>query len=550
MYERSAIVLEKYFNNILKFNKENNLKINYNNYAQVVEEMEKYQKIIVDENEIIEKFDEIAKEIQTIQNSQDKLSKSNIKQEEKRNQLFNEFGEKPENIETKLKKIEDTVSNNNETMEELREDYIKALKIFLERQNERNKCAKLRRVAESNHRLYIENTKKIMEKIDPQDISEIKSFIVSEKDNVEKELYDIMIKNGKNEKIGFNSDVIKKAVHIRTDIAQREAEFYISIYEKTKKILGEIDNENLKLARYKKLLRDVSVKLEFLNAEKEYIVGFLDNERMTSMNTQKVHKKMMKEACENFDLDINQINNLYELIIRETTSKSTKKAYKELYNKTYLRDIEEKEKNFEQEANNVKLNLGTVINSNYWRIEGIKNIYNVFQAEVSQKFDKDLSDYRIDEYNEEIIDTEDGKDEDIEEKIDNYIDNYNEINKYEDTKEIEEVEENTDKYKEYDDNDEQYVEELLDEVYRQEENEGEPQARKNTKNTNRKANNKNSKEKRKSRNKTKNGDYEELEYPIENDKVDMIIQNTRKAQIRELKKKQKKSLFGKLFKED
>ena len=547
MYERSAIVLEKYFNNILKFNKENNLKINYNNYAQVVEEMEKYQKIIVDENEIIEKFDEIAKEIQTIQNSQDKLSKSNIKQEEKRNQLFNEFGEKPENIETKLKKIEDTVSNNNETMEELREDYIKALKIFLERQNERNKCAKLRRVAESNHRLYIENTKKIMEKIDPQDISEIKSFIASEKDNVEKELYDIMIKNGKNEKIGFNSEVIKKAVHIRTDIAQREAEFYISIYEKTKKILGEIDNENLKLARYKKLLRDISVKLEFLNAEKEYIVGFLDNERMTSMNTQKVHKKMMKEACENFDLDINQINNLYELIIRETTSKSTKKAYKELYNKTYLRDIEEKEKNFEQEANNVKLNLGTVINSNYWRIEGIKNIYNVFQAEVSQKFDKDLSDYRIDEYNEEIIDAEDEKDEDIEEKIDNYIDNYNEINKYEDTKEIEEVEENTDKYKEYDDNDEQYVEELLDEVYRQEENESEPQARKNTKNANRKANNKNGKEKRKSRNKTKNGDYEELEYPVENDKVDMIIQNTRKAQIKELKRKQKKSLFGKLF---
>ena len=141
---------------------------------------------------------------------------------------------------------------------------------------------------------------------------------------------------------------------------------------------------------------------------------------MTSMNTQKVHKKMMKEACENFDLDINQINNLYELIIRETTSKSTKKAYKELYNKTYLRDIEEKEKNFEQEANNVKLNLGTVINSNYWRIEGIKNIYNVFQDEVSKKFDKDLSDYRI----EDIDDEEDVEDsEDIEEKIDTYIKN-------------------------------------------------------------------------------------------------------------------------------
>ena len=56
----------------------------------------------------------------------------------------------------------------------------------------------------------------------------------------------------------------------------------------------------------------------------------------------------MKEACENFDVDIKQIENLYELLLRETTGKATKKAYKELYNKTYLKNIEEKEKNFEK----------------------------------------------------------------------------------------------------------------------------------------------------------------------------------------------------------
>lgn len=58
----------------------------------------------------------------------------------------------------------------------------------------------------------------------------------------------------------------------------------------------------------------------------------------------KTHEKLMEEACKNFDTDISQIGNLYELILKETTGKSTKKAYKELYNKNYLKEIEENEK--------------------------------------------------------------------------------------------------------------------------------------------------------------------------------------------------------------
>ena len=46
---------------------------------------------------------------------------------------------------------------------------------------------------------------------------------------------------------------------------------------------------------------------------------------------------------------------------------------------------------------NIKFSIGTVINSNYWRIEGIKNLYDVFQKEVSEKFNKDLSEYKIEE---------------------------------------------------------------------------------------------------------------------------------------------------------
>ena len=48
-----------------------------------------------------------------------------------------------------------------------------------------------------------------------------------------------------------------------------------------------------------------------------------------------------------------------------------------------------------QEITNLKVNMGTVINSNYWRIEGIKNVYNVFQEEVIEKFNKDFFNFIV-----------------------------------------------------------------------------------------------------------------------------------------------------------
>ena len=259
------------------------------------------------------------------------------------------------------------------------------------------------------------------------------------------------------------------------NIAVQEANLYISIYERTKKTLNEINNENIKLNKAEKLLRDVSVKLAFLNAYKEYIIGFLDNERMTAINGKKTHEKLMEEACKNFDADISQIGNLYELILKETTGKSTKKAYKELYNKNYLKEIEENEKDFEEEVTNIKINMGTVINSNYWRIEGIKNIYKVFQEEVSEKFNKDLSEYRIEEIedmilpgNEEEIEQED---EIINETENEYIDEEYDEEEYDD-----EFEEDNDYEEQYDESeeDEYYEEEYQDDedvdYYEDEEN--------------------------------------------------------------------------------
>ena len=387
MYERSAIVLEKYFNKIFGFNEKNNLKNLYNSYKNIIEETCKYQEIIEEEEKQIEQFDQIANEIRNIQQEQKKLYKSNIKLEEDRNKLFDDLDEDPALLEKKLEKIGQTILSNNERLEELKNGFTENLNEFNERQKERNKCSKARRIEEGTHIQLIEELKKELQEIDVNKIKELKQFASAETlDDMKKEIAEIMINNGKDEKVKFNEDVVEKSVNARTKIAQKEAESYILVYDKTKRLLNEIENEDVKLDKYQKTLRDVSVKLEFLKAEKEYIVSFLDNERMTAINGLKAHKVMMAEACEKFELDIEQFENLYQLVLREIAGKSTKKAYNELYNKEYLKNIEEKEKNFEEAINNIKLKAGTIINSNYWRIDVIKNIFEVFQNEITSKF--------------------------------------------------------------------------------------------------------------------------------------------------------------------
>lgn len=474
MYERSAIVLEKYFNKIFGFNEKNNLKNLYNSYKNIIEETCKYQEIIEEEEKQIEQFDQIANEIRNIQQEQKKLYKSNIKLEEDRNKLFDDLDEDPALLEKKLEKIGQTILSNNERLEELKNGFTENLNEFNERQKERNKCSKARRIEEGTHIQLIEELKKELQEIDVNKIKELKQFASAETlDDMKKEIAEIMINNGKDEKVKFNEDVVEKSVNARTKIAQKEAESYILVYDKTKRLLNEIENEDIKLDKYQKTLRDVSVKLEFLKAEKEYIVSFLDNERMTAINGLKAHKVMMVEACEKFELDIEQFENLYQLVLREIAGKSTKKAYNELYNKKYLKNIEEKEKNFEEAINNIKLKAGTIINSNYWRIDGIKNIYEVFQNEITTKFGKDLSEYQLEELEEEI---EDEPEEPIYEDLDN--ENYEsdedllsyDFPEDDDESEIDEEEEY------FDDDDDEYAddeedEEDLDEFENDEDNE-------------------------------------------------------------------------------
>ena len=402
MYERSAIVLERYFEELLGNNNKNNLKTNFQNYSDIVEEMTQYDALVTEEEKVISKFDEVAGEIQTIQTIQEKLHKSNENIEEERNNLFSDLDQNPNSLDNKLKKIENTFDKNNEQLKDLIEKYVKALDVFIERQKERNKYTRNRREKEAEHIKNVENANKTFKEIDYKIVQELRKFINEDDEDIKEEIVNIMMRNGKSEKVGFNEEVIRKAVEVRMDIAKREAKCYVEIYEKTKRFLNEIDSENLKLAKYEKLLKNTTVILTFLEAEKEYIIGFLDNERMNAFSGAKIHKKMMEEACKNFEADIVQIDNLYEIILKETTNKATKKIYKDLYNKTYLRDIEENERSFEKEMTNVKTNVGTLINSNYWRMERIKNIYEVFEEEITEKFEKDLSEFKIEEKPVEI----------------------------------------------------------------------------------------------------------------------------------------------------
>lgn len=499
MYERSAIVLERYMEEILEFNKNYNVRKNNQNYKNLITQVENYQIMTEKVGKVIQDFENTVRKIESLQQEQTKLYKLNRKLEDDRAQLFSDLGEDAKTLENRLIKIENSIDKNNEKLKEIREEFIQYLSDFSQKQKIRNKCEKARRIGEANHIEYLKKINTEFTGIDVEDVISLKDFINSEKEQVKQDALNIMIKNGKSERVAFNQDVLKKAIHNRIDIAEKEAECYALVYDKMKKLLAEIDNEFVKLNKYKKTLRDTSLKLAFLKAAKEYIVGFLDYERMTTISGARAHKKMMVEACNNFELDMMQIKNLYELILKEVSNKATKKAYKELFNKSYLKNIEDKEKNFEEEVNNVNISMGTVINSNYWRIEGIKNIYDVFQKEVSEKCGRDLSELQL----EEIESTDE-----IEE-VQDYYENDEEYN---------EEEKN-----ERDKNEQEYKKDNYEEIEYDEEEEYQEQQKETEK--------------------------EEIEFDDE-DSIEALIEKSRKKgnKGKRYKEEETKGLFNKLFK--
>lgn len=476
MYERSAIILEKYYNNMFGFDKKENLKTVYKDFKYTIEEIQKYQDIVKEEDNIINEFDITANEIRQIQQEQKKIYKSNIKLEEDRNQLFDILDEDPSAIEKKLLKIEEKINENNKNLEELRERFVKNLVDFEDKQTERNKISRGRREEEKEYLQIIQKSSNDISNISKEIIMNIKKFINFTGEDFNNEIIETMIENGKDERIPFDKNVIEKAVRARNEIAKREAVCYVTVFDKLRKVLSEINNDDIKIDKYVKILRDVGAKFAFLKAQKMYIVAFLDNERMTAINGAKVHENLMSEACEQFENDMDRFDNLYELVVKEITGKATKKAYKELYDVEYLNEINKKEENLEKELNNLKMNSGVIINSDSWRIEEIKNIYNVFENEVTQKFERDLSEFKPEQDEEDIADVKSEISEKIQDSIfkrnkydddifgddydddDDYDDEYDEDSDYEETEEHEDTDdfEDDDEYvdSDYEDDDE------------------------------------------------------------------------------------------------
>lgn len=393
MYERNAIVIDRYFSNIFEYDKKNNIKVNGNNYFELVDVLEKYQEASEIENNIMDEYEKTANKIKEIQKIQEGLNKKNLKYFESRKSLFENLDEDEEELKKEFDNIEAEIRANENEIRNNTDRFIEGIKEFNEKSEVRSKCGRERRIIENDYQrilnLTIENYNNILK----EKLREMKSFLKTEdKEEIKEQMKEKIQKNGAKEKVPFDSNVINKAIDTSLYIEGKKAEILLSIYDKTTKLLDEIKNDNVKIAKHKKQVKDSKSKLEFLNVITEYIILFLDNERMNTIGGETEHKKVMSEACDNLQNDLIEIQNMYSLLIKEINGKSTKKSYKELYNIDYLNALKEKEINFEKNIS--KLNMtGTVIYPDYWRIEGMQKIYDTFRTIMTDVYEVDLSEY-------------------------------------------------------------------------------------------------------------------------------------------------------------
>ena len=405
MYERSAIVLERYFDDLLGYSDKCNLRDNFNNYCNLVEKLEKFQINYNKELSATQEFNKSLKKVRAIQSAQEKLYQRAVKLEYNRNLLFNNIEGKVEDTRKGIEKVEEDVEKNNQEMQAKKEELLEALVEYNEKRFELSKCKRYKKMAENDYNEIFEISQTNFEGITQDRVAEAKKFA---KFDDPESIIEVLEDNGKGEKIPFNEGVMENATKFSIENSKKLVSSYLVIYDKMNKLLTDINAGVAKVGLHKKYARNEKAKVDFLLAVKEYVVQFLDYERMTVIHGRKSHNRLMTEACENFETDIKQIDNLFELLLREIANKATKKAYKELYNKSYLIDIQEKEERFKKEKNRVNLNTATLINSNYWRIDGIKNIYTIFYKTVSEVFERDVAEFDLpkeidDESPEEII---------------------------------------------------------------------------------------------------------------------------------------------------
>lgn len=449
MYERSAIILDKYFENLFGYTQKNNLKENYKDYAKLVECSEKYTIATESEDKIMKEYDEVADKIKKIQKNQEILNKKSAEIQDERYDVFQNIAEEYEKIKKRFEKIDNDTEENNKKIKQIEQEFINVISDFSKKSEERNNLGKERKIVEQEYSKALNTALETYKNIDKENLKVARDFEQRDFNQIEKELYEKMKANGLKEKVAFDSNVMKNAIDLAINIRKKEIQILYSIYEKTTRLFSEIKNNSVKIERHKKQIKDAKSKLDFLNALKEYLIQYLDNERLSAVNGEQEHKKMMKEACKNFESDLVQINNMYELLLREIAGKATKKMYKELYDVEYLNKLKQNSIEFEKQISKLNL-MGTVIDPNHWRNEGMEKIYKVFYNDVVDVYGRNLSEFKIDETNKEdkIINQEDG------ENINNQKDEKSKEN------EVEHIDDKKEKITDVDDEEDEFDEKI------------------------------------------------------------------------------------------
>lgn len=79
MYERNAIVLERYFYNLFKYNENSNLKENFNNYCNLVDCFEKFKNTTEEETNATNEFEKAISDIKKLQKTRRKIIQQKCK---------------------------------------------------------------------------------------------------------------------------------------------------------------------------------------------------------------------------------------------------------------------------------------------------------------------------------------------------------------------------------------------------------------------------------------------------------------------------------------
>lgn len=437
MYERNAIVIDRYFSSLFGYDKNSNIKTNANNYFELVEVLEKYQNASEEENNIMAEFEIIASKIKETQGKQDDLELRERKYFEYRKILFENLDEDDLTLKKEFEKIEAEIAKTENEIKGNAEVFVEEIKAFNDKSDIRNKCGRQRRIIENEYQSKLEGTVEIYKSILKEKLKEIKAFLKSDnKQYIIDQMKENIFKNGSKEKVPFDSNVIDKAIDTSLYIEGKKAEILLSTYDKTTKLINEIKNDTIQVEKHKKQVKDSKSKLDFLNVITDYIIIFLDNERMNTIGGEEEHKKIMNEACENLQKDLEEIQNMYSLLIKEINGKATKKQYKELYNVEYLNRLKEDERRFERDIKRLSM-IGTVIYPDYWRIEGMEKIFDTFKNIMTNTYQVDLSEYEplniTFEVKQKVLDSQTENNEDTDETEDEANESSNMLGTFEDT---------------------------------------------------------------------------------------------------------------------